>query len=288
MSRGGFKITRSDYYETDSSDRIDWLDRFARDLDKKNSEPKSAVEVARARNNQSIIDQINSIVGNKPRHSNVESLVQEMQERTGLKEYLQRNSASQTQSKVAALPEQNEKKVILENLNNKLREKIINFIKNRIETHRGLVSLPAIQEEIISTFKNEGAQPQDINNPEVANFINQVIIDERRKTPSLDTNDGNLGRGVGVQEMDDDGANSDFFRGLMPATKASTNFRYIVEFGIFENNKWKKIGQAIINATSDAEAFASAQVHLDEMKKVQDYEFDIMRITKNGNVIFRR
>lgn len=293
MSRGGFKITRSDYYEVDPGDRIDWLDSLAQDLAKKETtaDPKSAVEVARARNNQSIIDQINSIVGNKPRHSSVEGIVQEMQERTGLKEYMKRMSSTEPkQGKVAAIPnEEVKKKIIFEKFGPSIREKIINFVKNRIATHRGRVPLPAIQDEIINTFRNDGVQPQDVNNPEVAGFINQVIIDERRNTPSLDVNDVNLGRGVGVQDMDDDdGSNSDFFRGLLPVSQASTHSKYIVEFGNFENNQWKKVGQAIINAKSDAEAFASAQVHLDEMKKLQGYEFDIMKIIKNGNVIWKR
>lgn len=227
MSRGGFKITRSDYYEVDPGDRIDWLDSLAQDLarNETSTDPKSAVEVARARNNQSIIDQINSIVGNKPRHSSVEGVVQEMQERTGLKEYIKRMSSTEQQDKVAAIPnEEVKKKIIFEKFGPAIREKIINFVKNRIATHRGRVPLPAIQDEIINTFRNDGVQPQDVNNPEVAGFINQVIIDERRNTPSLDVNDVNLGRGVGVQDMDDDdGSNSDFFRGLLPATAQVRN-----------------------------------------------------------------
>ncbi|HVI40981.1 MAG TPA: hypothetical protein VM577_09995 [Anaerovoracaceae bacterium] len=216
MSRGGFKITRSDYYETDPGDKIDWLDRFAQDFEKKESkqEPKSAVEVARLRNYQSIADQISAIVGGNPRHSSVETAVQDYQERTGLKEYLKRQSSPQDSAKKTANVQ------AFQNLDPRVRDNIINFIKNRIETHRGLVPLPAIQEEILSTFRNEGLQPQDVNNDEVAKLISQAIIDERQKNPESDMNNVNLGRGVGVKDMDDDdGSNSDFFRGLLPVNQ---------------------------------------------------------------------
>lgn len=215
MSRGGFKITRNDYCDKDTSDRVDWLDEFAKKLANKEKlpPPKSAVEAARMRDQQSLLDQISSIMGNKAVHSSVESVVQEMQERTGLKEYLRRQSNAQLPGKKTAAAE------VFQNFSQNIRNNIVNFIKNRIETHRGLVALPAIQEEILSTFKRDGVQEQDVNTPEMANFINQLIIVEQKKSPTTDVFDVNMGRGVGVKDMnDDDGENSDFFRGLLPTT----------------------------------------------------------------------
>lgn len=216
MSRGGFKITRNDYYEVDPGDKIDWLDRFAKEFEKTEAkqEPKSAVEVARLRNHQSIVDQISAIVGNRPGHSSVESAVQDYQERTGLKEYLRRQSAQQEPAKKTANVQP------FQNLDPKLRDDVISFIKNRIETHRGLVPLPAIQEEVLSTFRGKGIQSQDVDTDEVARLISQLIVDERKKNPESDIHNVNLGRGVGVKDMDDDdGSNSDFFRGLLPVNQ---------------------------------------------------------------------
>lgn len=217
MSRGGFKITRSDYYDKDTSDRVNWLDDFANKLARKDQPetPKSAVEIARNRGQQSIMDQISSIMGNKGKaHNSVESIVQEMQERTGLKEYLRRQSDAQSSNTKTASNEP------FQNFTQDIRENIINFIKNKIATHRGLIPLPAIQEEVLATFKRDGVQPQDVNTSEVANFINQMIIEERKQNPTFDANDINIGRGVGVKDLnDDDSANSDFFKGLLPISQ---------------------------------------------------------------------
>jgi hypothetical protein len=211
MSRSNFKITRSDYSDRDTSDRIDWLDSFADNLATKTPQ-RSAVEVARSRGHQSIIDQINSIVGNRPRHATVEGIVQEMQERTGLKEYLRRMSSKDEQRKIA----QQVVDTIFSEVNPKTKNAILNFITNRIETHRGLVAIPAIQEEILSTFRREGLQPQDVNNELVAKYISDCIVAERRKNPTEEQTDLNIGRGVGVQDMEDgDNSNSDFFKGLL-------------------------------------------------------------------------
>lgn len=203
MSRGGPKITRSDYYEISPSTSTDWLDRFAQTL--KQQEAKTAVEVSRQ---QSMFDQINSIMGNKPIHATVESKVQDLQERTGLKAFLQITSSG-TAAKVAQVS-------LFPNINEDLKNKIFHFIRNLVETHRGLVPVPAIQEEILNTFRLQGVQTQDINAPEVAKFISDIILEVRQKNPSTESNVSEIGRGVGVS-IEDDGSNSDFFKGLLPA-----------------------------------------------------------------------
>jgi hypothetical protein len=197
--------------------REDWLNDFADKLAKSDNEPKNAVEAARQRNQKSMLDQISSIVGNKPVHSSVDSVVQEMQERTGLKEYLRRQSEKSFDNmpkKTASSYEEEIFKYFPPNV----RDNIINFIKRRVETHHGFIALPALCEEILGTFKRDGVQTQDVDNQEVSRFINQLLIEEIQKNPS-DMSSVNIGKGVGVNDMNDDGSNSDFFKGLLPATK---------------------------------------------------------------------
>ncbi len=219
MSRNNFKISRDEYSQPETGGRVHWLDSFANSLAAKESaQPKSAVEIARSRSHQSIMDQINSIVGNggsKTKHSTVESVVQEMQERTGLKSYLNRMSSPALSEDKLKTAQENINQEILTDVNPALKEKTLNFIKNKIRTHRGMVAIPAIQEEILSIFKRDGIRPQDINTEDVANYINKCIIDERKTNPIHEDNNVNLGKGVGLQDLDDDGANSDFFKGLM-------------------------------------------------------------------------
>lgn len=207
MSRGGPKITRSDYYEISPSTSVNWLDRFAQGL--QNQEAKTAVEVARQ---QSMFDQINSIVGNKPAHATVESKVQDLQERTGLKAFLQRSSIASGNPKLAQA-------ALFPSVSDELRNKIFSFIRNLVETHRGLVPVPAVQEEILNTFRLQGLQASDVNSPEVAKFVSDTILEVRQKNPSTESNVSELGRGVGVIMNDEDGSNSDFFKGLLPANQ---------------------------------------------------------------------
>ncbi len=212
MTRGNFKITRNDSSVRDAADRVGWLDAFANSLVTK-EKAVSAVEVARQREHQSIVDQINSIVGNRSRHATVESVVQEMQERTGLKEYLRRVSVSTPGSYKRA---QQVVDNIFSTVNIKVKDAILNFIKNKIEAHHGMIAIPAIQDEILSTFKRDGLQSQDVNNELVSKYINECLIAEKRKNPITDQFDSNLGKGTEVKDTSNaDSDTSDFFKSLL-------------------------------------------------------------------------
>ena len=208
-----FKINKNAGYEVLSGERVGWLDRFADNYEK---QQKSAVEVARERSQKSLYEQITSIVsGNNSRYASVESKVQDLQERVGLKEYLKRiSSEKEENTKLAA----EEFSGVLENVNDDLKEKIATFCKNKIETYRGHISILAIQKEIIETFKNQGVRPQDIDDPKVAEIINTMIKEEKSNNPDQQVNDMNLGKGVGINLDDDDNANTDSFGALMPNT----------------------------------------------------------------------
>ena len=197
MSRGGFKVSRQDYSES-SYATPNWLNQFA------NQEAsKTAVEVARKRDSASLYDQLNSIMnGHQGGFSTVEQKVQDLASRIGLQTYLQSKSASQ-------LP--------LAHLNQQLREKVISFTNNLIETHRGLITLPAIQEEILQTFQGDGISPQDINDPEMSKYLSGMILDIQQRNPVQDADLNNLGKNLGI-ELEHDANNSDFFTNLLPAS----------------------------------------------------------------------
>jgi len=68
-----------------------WLDSFARQLAVKES--KTAVEVARERNQQSIYQQMSALISNptgSSKFSSVDEIVEDYQNRTGLSEYLKK------------------------------------------------------------------------------------------------------------------------------------------------------------------------------------------------------
>ena len=213
MSRGGYKINRSahDYVR---SERVSWLDQFAETIDKAS---KTAVEVARERDFISLHDQINSIVSRKPAYATVEDVVEDYQKRTGLVDYLKAQSnPGETSDKVAFSLSQYDD-VFAEYP--AIRDKIMSFAKNKVSTSYGQVSVPAIQREIFTQFASDGLQPQDVDNEEVAKFISDLITEAQRETPPSDLSSVELGKGVGVIDVDeDDEENNDFYRGLMPNT----------------------------------------------------------------------
>lgn len=206
MSRGGFKITKNSF-DFARSERVSWLDEFA---DKINNASKTAVDVARYRNELSIHDQINSIVSRQP-VSTVEDLVKEYRERTGLAEYLKAQdqgaadkTASSNSEVFSDYPE--------------LRDQIINFAKNKIETSHGQTSVPHIQSEIMAQFSGNGLLAQDVEGEEVIKLISDLISEVQKQTPTTDISSVDVGAGVGLDLDDNDEENTDFYHSLMPCT----------------------------------------------------------------------
>lgn len=197
MSRGGFKIQRADYSQTERSDKVPWLEAFFQ-----NQAGKTAVEVARSRN---MNDQISSILFGP--QGTVESKVQELQERTGLKAFL-----SQAQGGTPKSAEVN----FLPKLNPDLRNKIMNFIQNKVNAHHGLISVPAMQEEVFNTFRNEGLSPQDVEEPDFNRYISNSILELQQHSPNEDLSQ--LGKGVGDSDLNEAMTqNQDFWAGCQPA-----------------------------------------------------------------------
>jgi hypothetical protein len=219
MSRAG-KINRAggDY---ESAEMPEWLSRFADSL--KAGESKSAVEVARIRDQEaqdiSILNQISNLVsGKSSRHSTVDSVVEEMRERTGLNAYLQRRSSKTAK---ASDEKDNDVKITIqlpESLSKyeSCVEDIVNFIKNTIENMHGQgVTIPQLQHDILHTFgKRHGLEPEDVLNDEVAQYINNAIIASHNNV--RDEHNPNIGAGVGRTESEDDDG-KDAFSILMPA-----------------------------------------------------------------------
>ena len=196
MSRCGFKINNSSY-EYFRGERVNWLDAFADNYAKTESE--SVVDVARKRSQLSVHDQISAIVGNSG-HT-VESKVKEMQERIGLTEYLKR-MASEKDDPV--------KVVVFAKFGPKMRDDIMNFCKNKISSHRGQIAIPALQHDLLQMFKQHGVQEQDVDNDDVADYLNKLIVAELQLHPV--TNTGNSQLGKEETNMVEDGT-VDFFKG---------------------------------------------------------------------------
>ena len=222
-----FKIDTSSY-EYAKSDRVSWLDEFADNVDQAtqktaaiqtdrptwldafadNIAGKSAVEVARERSQSSTYDDISNIFSQSV---TVESKVKELQERIGLTDYLKRaEMISAINKKAAGDP--------FERLGPQMKDDIINYCKNRISGHRGQIAYPALQEDIIKTFKQYGVTPQDVETDDVAHCLDKMITDELLLNPKSEVGQQNLGK-IDTSEDKDSTENTDFFKGMTPAIK---------------------------------------------------------------------
>ena len=208
-------ISKANYEYRESGDRVSWLDEFAEKIERAAravDKERTAVDVARERSAQSYVDQIRSIMNHSQQFKTVESVVQDMQERVGLKAYLSKLEAGNTDKPKVA----NEKP--FESINDDLKNDVINFINNKVKTHRGRIHVPAVQDEILTLFKNKGIKSEDVDTKAAAKYINDVIVSELNKNPNMDNNSVDLGRGVGI-DIEEDAANTDFFHGMTPQNK---------------------------------------------------------------------
>jgi len=208
MSRSGFK-TAIGSPNVIINKRISWLDEFAENI---HTASKTAVEVARYRNELSLHDQINSIVSRQPTHATVADVVQEYHERTGLTKYLEMKRAEDNKLDKVAFSMGNYSDLLKDFPT--IRDDVMNFAKNKIDTNYGQTSVPNIQSEILMQFRE--LQPQDVENEKMAKFISDLITKAQLETPSATFNSTNLGKDVGLNLDDAKEDNTDFYKPLLP------------------------------------------------------------------------
>lgn len=211
MSRGYLKIqTHAEAdNEIEPSEKLSpLLSQFAKSII-----PQTAVDQARSRNAQSFMQQLTSIMTNKPRYATVADAVKDMQERTGLNVHLENiKSADSSKKKVNKIANESQ---IPESLSKyDFVNDIVNYIKNNIANTNGLgCSVPQLSDDILALFSKNGLQAQDIYNDEVAKYLSNCIYDVQKMLP--DNNEmHDLGKNVGKDMLVQD---SDPWAGLMPS-----------------------------------------------------------------------
>jgi hypothetical protein len=182
--------------------RTAWFEDFVKSL-----ASNQEVQVASATTNMT--DYIASIMGEKRKNATVAEVVNQYQELTGLKSYLQsiyHPTIKQAQDASA----------IFANVKPDIKEKILAFVKNRVEAYKGFVSILAIQEELLNSFRADGLLPQDVYDRTVSEYLFQQIEQEKSKHPNNENT--NLVGKRWHDSFEDEGANNDFFHNLEPKT----------------------------------------------------------------------
>lgn len=226
MSRN--KMFDRDDSSSGSSSMPSWLEEFAIAYEKKAEE--TAVDHARKRQADSdYYSQISAIIGGKKKHATVDSIVKEYQELTGLKQYLQtlaeRESKDDGAVKTAQLAPNSTTSInnsvvminvdedsLPESLPSDLKDKIKQFVNNKVNSYRGYVSVPAVQHDLLHSLSKDGLEPFHVYDAHMTKFIGNILSDYLHQHPKQKQHDGNLG--MAVIEIEDDGSNKDFLHSL--------------------------------------------------------------------------
>lgn len=189
-------MTKRGFYSDNSNSTIDWLEQFAEDYSK---------QAYPTDNSQNYYDQIAAIVGGKKSFNTVQEKVNDYAARLGL-DKVSKDTESLDNIKNAVLQFNN----ILQN-NPVLKEKVFNFIKNKIESFHGNITIPALQYELIRNFKNDGLTNNDIHDENFIKYISHLLLESQSRYPKIQTNN-NLGQSE--TNVENDPANTDYFHGL--------------------------------------------------------------------------
>lgn len=149
-----------------------WFGDFVSNLEKNSVKSKKDV---------SVIEQINSILGNKSKYSNVEEAVLDMQKRTGLFDYLQR--------KQAALEAPKQEPEIFSKIP-MMKTYIDNYVKGRPGT-----SAESVANDLMAFGPVKDHLPQsDTLPPDVYRYINDKIAETKSAHPNSDAENMDIGK----------------------------------------------------------------------------------------------
>jgi hypothetical protein len=187
-----------------------WMQDFASNLE------KGAVQSRKQ--DSSIYDQISSIInGNKPKYSSVEDAIRDMQERSGLLAYQNRIKAMATKiagttEEVQAPTDTNKAEIKVFKLNPQVQQTIDNYIDDT----NGDLPIPAIVEKIKAIHRNDITDDAAWNEDELMKYINKQCVEAKKKHPSIDDSNANLGKLPHFDDKDIDPSNMDALFSLNP------------------------------------------------------------------------
>lgn len=197
-----------------SIDEDAWLKRFEKALQ------KDAVQPMRQ---ESLFDQINSIMNGQSKFNSVEAAVEDMKARSGLTAYLDNLSKTsgddKKKTKKTASDDNKviDKKVSLEPIVMQKHPGIKKTLENYIRDTKGNLPVPAIIDKLRSIHQNDAPDPKDWDDDKLIVLVSKMNLTAKRDNPEAYQNYNNLGsRDIGNDGSDIDPSNSDAFFSLTP------------------------------------------------------------------------
>lgn len=198
MSRSNYYISR-DTSAIDTGDREpSWFADYVANLEKQSVKSK--------KDDYSLLDQINSILGNKSKYSTTEEAILDMQKRTGLLDIL--NNKKQAQVAI-------EKKYEKSNLLNSIPT-LKTFIDNYVEDRPG-TSVDAVIHDLLRIQSIKDKLPEGDDVPEeIKHYINDKILESNINHPTSSSEDLQLGK-LDLSTDDNTSEDNNPFLGCTPA-----------------------------------------------------------------------
>jgi hypothetical protein len=185
------------------------MDDFQKNLEKLSVQPYKKEQ-------GSIYDQISSIMGNKPKYSNVQAAVKDMQDRSGLTDYLKKvNSLNKSQNEKVA--SDNELSDIDLSFLGPSANEIKQSIDNVVVQNKGALDVMAVLERLKKHYSSEVQDSSQWDNPSLLKYIKDQSEKAKKDT-------GNAGNAAGIMsgalDSNDvvDRSNTDAFHALNPAS----------------------------------------------------------------------
>jgi hypothetical protein len=186
-----------------------WLKQFERNLQKGAVQPRAQ---------QSLFEQINSIMNQSSKYSSVEDAVEDMKERSGLTAYLKKSETENSEviKKASDDNQTSEKKSKLPLVIQKFPS-ILKTLQNCIRDSKGNLPIPAIIERVRSIHNNDVSDAKDWDQDDLMYLVSQLNLDAKKGNPSNYENHNNLGGRDSLSDSEVDPSNTDAFFALNPA-----------------------------------------------------------------------
>lgn len=184
------------------SDSSDWQSEF---------EERMKVSPYSSKAQQSLYDQISSIMGNKPKYPTVAAAVEDMKERSGMNAWKKADTEATVNSIKNA-----EGKIILFDKLPQIKTTTDNYITDTF----GNLPIPAIVEKIKTIHKRDISDDGDWDDVNFLTYIKTKSDEEKSKHPRQDGIYHNLGK-IPRDDNDSGQDNNDVFQALTPAVIAS-------------------------------------------------------------------
>ncbi len=201
-------------HSSQNADEDNWLNRFQKSLSKDAVQP---------RQQNSLFDQINSIMNGKSKFPSVDAAVQDMKERSGLTAYLQKIKQSSDEEtpaaakKVASDNQQAiDKKVEMTPIVMKKNPQIQKTVENYIKDTKGNLPVPAIIDKIRSIHSKDVPDAKDWDDDKLIILVSKLNLAAKKDNPGGFQDYSNLGSRDSGSDSDIDPSNNDAFFALTP------------------------------------------------------------------------